>query len=85
MGRGLDQGSAEAGLRGGRRRNTQEPRRPRPADTGSIGKESEYEQGVFRSFSIQSLVAQRSEQVNVLPERQLFAEPWPYHADQEED
>ena len=75
MGRGLDQDSAEAGLRGGGGRNAQEPRRPRPADTGSIGKESGYEQGVFRSFSIQSLVAQGSEQVNVLPERQLPAEP----------
>ena len=31
------------------------------------------------------LLLRRSEQVNVLPERQLSAEPWPYHADQEED
>ena len=85
MGRGLDQDSTEAGLRGGGRRNAQEPLRPGPAVTGSTGQESGYEQGIFRSFSIQSFIAQGSEQVNVLPERQLFAEPWPYHTDQEED
>ena len=29
--------------------------------------------------------AQGGEQVNVLPERQLSAEPWSYNTDQEED
>ena len=75
MGRGLDQDSTEAGLRGGGRRNAQEPWRSGPSVTGSTGQESGYEHGVFLSVSIQSLAAQKSEQVNVLPERQLFAEP----------
>ena len=85
MGRGPNQDSTEAGLRGGGRRNTQEPWRSGFADTGSTGQESGYERGVFRTVSIQSFAAQGSEQVNVLPERQLPAEPWPYHIDQEED
>ena len=70
---------------GGGGRNAQEPWRPGPADTGSPGQESGHEQGVFRSVGIQSFIAQGSEQVNVLPERKLSAEPWSYHTDQEED